>query len=103
MINKIFVVAHLELFAGKNMRKYEFKSGYRPAFEFKGAKSLQSGSITLLDRESLHPGNSAIVQITFLQGIIEDAFFKKGNIFTFREGEYVLGKGEIINISLNQA
>lgn len=96
MYEKIFVLAHLELFTGENMRRTPFISTYRPGFDFKGARTRISGRIDLIDKESLVPGTSATVQVTFLNGMINDEHLKKGVSFTFSEGRYVLGKGEII-------
>jgi translation elongation factor EF-Tu-like GTPase len=100
MYQLIKVLANIELFKGENMRQFPFYSKYRPVFCFEGAKTRISGSIDLIgDIESFEPGASNVVHITFLKGIIDDAFFKKGQPFTFSEGgKSELGKGEILKI-----
>ena len=96
MYKKIFVLAHLKLFEGENMRRTPIYSKYRPIFDFKGARTKVSARIDLLDRESLVPGSSTTVQITFLQGMIDDKYFKKDEPFTFTEGNFILGEGKIL-------
>lgn len=89
MIN---VTARLRLYQGKNKRQTPFQSGYRPLFELnKGTKT--SGMITLLDREELLPGDSAIVSIKFL---LNDCPI--GLSSYFYEGKESLGKITIIDV-----
>ena len=103
MYEKIKIFAHLELFEGENMRKTPFLSGYRPVFEFEGARTKISARIDLIDNENFLPGTSGIVQITFLKGMISDDCFKKGEPFVISEGgKYNLGKGEIIGVINNK-
>lgn len=99
MYQLIKVLAKIELFSGKNMRQIPFSNKYRPAFEFKGARTKLSGSIDLIDTDTFAPGMSGIVKVTFIKGMIEDNYFKKGESFTISEGgKYALGKGEILEI-----
>lgn len=88
----------MELYAGKGMRQTPFADMYRPLFTFEGAKTKVSGSINLLDRSLFHPGTTAIVNITFIKGILPDAYFRIGEHFVFSESVKEMGKGEIIGV-----
>jgi len=92
----ITALAHLELFAGENMREQPFHNSYRPLFRFPGETNRTSGSITLIDRTEFKPGESANVEITFLQGHVHEDDLVEGRAFTFSEGLTELGKGHII-------
>lgn len=98
MSKLITIIAKIELFAGEYMRKTPFVSGYRPVFDFVGARTKISGKIDLLDMNLFYPGSSAKVQISFNKDMISDSHFKIGETFTFGEGVLPLGKGEIINV-----
>ena len=95
----IKITAKIDLFSGQNMLQKPIFSNYRPAFYFAGALTKLSGKINLIDRDSFLPGTSAIVQVTFIKGIISNDYFRKGETFTISEGgEYNLGKGEILEV-----
>ena len=98
MNNLITIKAKIELFAGEHMRKKPFTSGYRPVFDFIGARTKTSGKIDLIEMEWFHPGNSGTVKVSFNKGIINDSHFKVGETFTFGEGVHALGKGEITEV-----
>ena len=90
-------VAKIQLFTGEGKRRTPIISGYRPLFDFVGAKTKLSGKIDLINDDKIYPGSSGIVNITFIKGIINENFFKKGTFFTFSEATLSLGKGEIID------
>jgi translation elongation factor EF-Tu-like GTPase len=75
-----------------------FISGYRPLFNFIN-EMKKSGKIILLDRQEFLPGDEAEVDIIFIdkQWLGED--FRKGTKFTFGEGLFPLGNGEIMEVS----
>ena len=73
-------------------------TGYRPLFNFIGATTKISGSINLIDRAKIAPGESCVVQIKFNEGIISSEHFYDGCKFTFDEGGIVLGDGEIVKL-----
>ncbi len=95
MVELIKVFASIELFSNDQSRKTPFKNGYRPLFNFLGAKTKVSGSIRLLGSELFFPGSIGDVEISFIKGMIEDRYFESGVKFTFDEGGVSLGKGEI--------
>lgn len=97
MYDLIEVVAKIELFKGNTVRQIPFLSGYRPSFNFTNARTKISGKFDLIDKESFAPGETGVVKITFIKGMIDDTFFTKGVKFTFDEGLKVdLGRGEIM-------
>lgn len=99
MNEKIIVLVRLILFEGKNMRKHPFNSGYRPIFEFSGAKTKVSARIDLINSEKFYPGEAGMVKVTFIREVIEDSFFKITQQFFISEGgKYNLGKGEIVEV-----
>lgn len=99
MYELIKILAQIKLFSGENMRQTPFKNKYRPAFDFKGARTKLSGRIDLIDREDFEPGSTGVVQVTFIRGMIDDEYFKKGQTFYISEGgKYNLGEGEILEI-----
>jgi translation elongation factor EF-Tu-like GTPase len=97
MTELIKIKARLKLYEGKEMRQSPFVSKYRPIFDFPGAQTKLSGSIDLLDREAFHPGTSAIVEVSFIKGMVSEKFFTKGQSFTISEGgKNDLGHGEVL-------
>ena len=99
MYELIKILAKIKLFSGENMRQTPFISEYRPAFDFKGARTKLSGRIDLIDREKFEPGSSGVVQVTFIKGMINDEYFTKGQTFFISEGgKYNLGEGEILEL-----
>jgi translation elongation factor EF-Tu-like GTPase len=98
MTELIKVLAKLELYSGDKMREVPFYNGYRPIFEFKGARTKTSGRIDLIEMDNFPPGTIAEVQVTFIKGMISDKFFSKGEPFSISEGTHDIGKGEIIKL-----
>lgn len=93
----IKVLAKLKLLSGNNKRKTPFISGYRPLFEFIEGR-LTSGSITLIDRKLLYPGEETKVEIIFLNKELLGNDFDIGVMFNFYEAKEILGTGKIIKI-----
>lgn len=96
MTDLVKINAKIELFAGNQFRQTPFNSGYHPVFSFIGANTRISGRIDLIDMDAFSPGETAIVQISFIAGMLKDDHFKAGENFTFGEGRHSLGKGQII-------
>ncbi|HEY9257460.1 MAG TPA: hypothetical protein VIP81_05750, partial [Chitinophaga sp.] len=83
------------LFLDNQSRRTPFNSGYRPLFNFPGARTKISGTIKLISSDYFPPGSKGNVEITFIKGMIDDSHFKAGTKFTFDEGRNILGQGEI--------
>ena len=99
MYELIKVIAEIELFIGKNMLQTPIYNKYQPIFCFEDTRINISGRIDLINMESLAPGLSGIVQVTFIKGMISDEYFEEGVTFTISEGGgYDLGKGKIIEL-----
>lgn len=79
------------------VRKTAFVSGYRPLFNFI-AKTKTSGKITLLDRNEFLPGDTAIVEISFVDRAYLGSDFGPGTQFTFDEGGEPIGRGTVVEI-----
>jgi translation elongation factor EF-Tu-like GTPase len=94
MAELLKIKAKIELFEG--VRQTPVVSGYRPAFNFHGAPTKISGRIDLINMNVFAPGETAIVQVTFIKHMLDDDYFTVGQVFTFDEGPHVVGKGQII-------
>lgn len=92
----IKILAEIHLLSGGKGRKTPFKDGYRPLFDFPGTNTKISGQIALLESEEFKPGDKGVVEIHFVNGIIDETNFQQGNSFSFGEGTSVLGIGKII-------
>ncbi|SHG42565.1 hypothetical protein [Pedobacter caeni] len=80
----------------KSVRTWPIKNGYRPGFNFIN-ESQTSGSIKLLEKDSLKPGDLGRVEISF----VSDALLGKidfGTEFKFYEGRNEIGKGKVLQI-----
>src|SRR5687767_12454198 len=97
-MEKIKVLAKIDLVKGDKGRRSPIISGYRPHFEFVGARTRLSGRIDLINLKELPPGGSATVQLTFLTGMISNSHFKVGSDFKFSEGSVPIGEGVITEI-----
>lgn len=95
MVELIKVLTTIELYSNEQSKKTSFTSGYRPLFNFPGAKTKISGSIKPIGSDSFSPGSKGDVEITFIKGMIDDSYFESGVKFTFDEGINILGEGEI--------
>lgn len=92
----ITIFAEIELLQTENSRKTPIHSGYRPIFKFINASTMVSAKIDLINSDSLSPGKSGIVKISFIKGMLNDNIFKPGEAFIFHEGQSLIGKGKII-------
>lgn len=77
-------------------RTWPIKSGYRPGFNFTN-KGLTSGSINLLDKQELKPGEKGIVEVSFVSNELLGEL-QSGNEFKFYEGAVEIGIGEVIKV-----
>ena len=96
MQDLIEITARIELFKGEDVRQTPVVSGYRPLFDFPGAKTKISGKIDLIDMNDFSPGQKGVVKISFINGMISNDYFQKSVKFTFGEGMKDLGKGEVL-------
>ncbi|MBB5440954.1 elongation factor Tu [Pedobacter sp. AK017] len=95
---KIIVKATITLYNYEKSRKTPFKSGYRPLFSFGSDEYYTSGQIQLLDRDAFFPGDTADVQISFLEELLNNSI-SVGERFYFKEVKDILGEGIIIEIA----
>ena len=98
MNDLIKVRARIKYFKSDKGRQSPFLSGYRPAFTFNGARTILSGRINLIEKDSFAQGDIGEVEINFLKDMIDDNYFKVGQKFTFAEGFSPLGEGEITEV-----
>lgn len=80
----------------KSVRTWPIKNGYRPGFNFIN-ESQTSGSIKLLEKDSLNPGEAGVVEISF----VSDALLGEISLeteFEFYEGRNKIGKGKVLQI-----
>ena len=77
-------------------RTWPIKTGYRPGFNFIDKKQT-SGSMDLLNREDLKPGEEAIVEVSFISNeLLGD--IKEGTVFKFYEGPIEIGSGKVLKV-----
>ena len=97
MLTKISLLAKVTYYSNTG-RMSPIYSGYKPPFIFENAKTAISGLVELLNVECLKPGTTENIYITFIQGIIDNEYFKPEVRFYFNEGKLRLGEGEIVAI-----
>ena len=90
-------LARIQLYSGIKKRTTPIKSGYRPTFNFV-EKSRTSGQIGLINMDLIYPGETAVVEIVFLNQELLGEEFKQGTNFLFYEGEDPLGEGVVLEI-----
>ncbi len=98
MVDLIKVLAKIEYQISKEGRQGPFQSGYHPAFTFQNAPTKISGRIDLINEDTFNQGDTRIVEISFIKGMLNEAYFKVGEKFTFAEEPYQIGKGEIMEV-----
>jgi len=91
------IVASIDLYKRKGARTVPIQTGYRPHFLFEGGM-MTSGHITLMSMVELAPGDSAKVEIVFLDRELLGPDFREGSHFTFNEGPHVMGEGVVLQI-----
>lgn len=77
-------------------REREAWSGYRPTVHF--GELYASGSIELLDRDVIKPGDECEVYITLLDRAYVQDLLVPGKTFDLTEGQRKIGEGEVIYI-----
>lgn len=77
-------------------RTLPIPTGYRPGFKF-GNNMQTSGSILLLNREDLKPGEKDIVEIRFISNVLLGNI-NTGTEFRFYEGPFEIGRGKVVEI-----
>jgi len=79
-------------------RKTPAHSGYRPQVKFDFTEMQTSGQQVFLDKEKVYPGEEVTAEIT----ISTPELFKNklwiGMEYEFREGDRIIGTGEILKI-----
>jgi translation elongation factor EF-Tu-like GTPase len=99
MSDLIKVLAEIEFLVNEKGRQGSIHSGYRPLFIFPNARTNLSGKIGLINKEALGQGETGLVEITFIRGMIADNHFTVGQKFSFAEGSTLVGKGVITEIA----
>ena len=95
-MDRLFKVeAKIELEIGKG-RTWPIKNGYRPGFNFIDNK-LTSGSIVLINKDELKPGDTAVVEISFISNELLGEIHI-GSQFNFYEGSIKIGHGHILKV-----
>lgn len=98
MEKMIRILAKIQFLKNDKGRQNPFSSGYHPVFTFPNAPTKLSGYINLLNKEKMEQGESEIVEISFIRGILGDNYFSAGQKFSFAEEPYQIGDGEIIQL-----
>jgi translation elongation factor EF-Tu-like GTPase len=95
-MNKLYKIeAEIEI-NKEGGRTWPIKTGYRPGFNFIDNKQT-SGSINLLNREDLKPGERGFVEVSF----ISNNFLEKidsGTEFKFYEGPVEIGGRRVLKV-----
>jgi GTPase len=95
-MNKLFKIEAEIKINKRRGRTWPIKTGYRPGFRFIDKKQT-SGSINLLSREYLKPGEEGVVEVTFVSNELL-GHIKEGTVFRFYEGPVEIGIGKILKI-----
>lgn len=99
LVNKMYKVkAKITLFSGIGKRQTPFISGYRPLFSIPGMPYRVSGSIHLMDRDQMTPGETAEVEIIFFDHENLFDLLEENPVFTFSEGFEELGEGKVVKV-----
>ena len=96
---KVDFIAELTYFTTEQSgRKTPATSGYRPQVKFDFTEKQTSGQQTFIDKEIVYPGNKVLAKIK----VVSPHFFvdnlEEGMKFEFREGDRIIGTGELKNI-----
>jgi translation elongation factor EF-Tu-like GTPase len=92
-------IAILRYFAaGEGGRTTPAHSGYRPQIKFSFEEMQTSGQQTLIGKEIVCPGDTVSAEITMSSPEIFNGRLSAGMVFEFREGDKVIGTGQIIEI-----
>lgn len=95
-MKKLFTIQANITLVSEGGRKLPIKSGYRPGFNFIEDKQT-SGSIKLLNQDSLCIGESSDVEVLFFSdSLLGD--IKEKTTFNFFEGGVLVGFGNVIKI-----
>lgn len=87
-------------------RQTPAKSGYRPQIKFDFIEMQTSGQQTFIDKKTVFPGDTVNAKIKILSPDYFSGCLTEGMEFEFREGETVIGTGEIkyiVNDKLEKA
>ena len=87
-------------------RQTPAKSGYRPQVKFDFTEMQTSGQQTFIDKEAVFPGDTVDAKIKILSPDYFAGCLTEGMVFEFREGEIIIGTGEIkyiVNDKLEKA
>ncbi len=96
-MNRLFKIeAEIEINKKGGGRTWPIKTGYRPGFNFLD-KMQTSGSIYLINREDLKPGEKGIVEVSFISNELLGAI-QIGTEFKFYEGPVEIGNGKVLKV-----
>ncbi|MEP7233005.1 MAG: hypothetical protein ABI691_22285 [Ginsengibacter sp.] len=79
-------------------RKIAAHSGYRPQIKFDFTEMQTSGQQTFIDRETVFPGDIVEAKIKITSPDYFKGSLVEGMKFEFREGETIIGTGQIMEI-----
>jgi len=95
-MNKLYKIeAEIEI-NKEGGRTWPIKTGYRPGFNFIDNKQT-SGSINLLNREDLKPGERGLVEVSFISNDFLEQI-DSGTEFKFYEGPVEIGGGRVLKV-----
>ena len=99
MRNKLFKIKAILNFlpSSQGGRKEKFASGYRPHFKFI-PEMAKSRAIMFKGVEFMKPSENMLLDIYFVDDNYLGENFKEGAEFSFYEGEFKLGIGEVVKI-----
>jgi len=79
-------------------RKTPAYSGYRPQVKFSFQKIQTSGQQTFINKKIVYPGEIVEAEIKIISVEIFKNCLEEGMNFEFREGDRIIGTGQIIKI-----
>jgi elongation factor Tu len=74
------------------------RSGYRPQLKFSFEEIQTSGQQVFIGKDTVRPGESVEAEITMVSPHIFKGRLSCGMVFEFREGDRVMGTGQIIEL-----
>jgi len=82
-------------------RKTPAHTGYRPAIKFNFSDKQTTGQQTFINRDLVYPGESVKAAIKIASPNLFEKSLAEGMVFEFKEGQVIIGTGQIIEIINN--
>jgi len=79
-------------------RKSYALSGYRPQLKFHFSELQTSGEQKFINKKKVYPGDNVIAELTLASPQFFYGMLKINMSFEFREGDTIIGTGEIVDI-----